>query len=114
MVIGGVEVRAILADEPDEWSRGLQGYDELAAGEGMLFDFGSATPQTFTMKGVTFPIDVVFVDADLAVSAIEPLDPGSTRLVPSPSPSPYVIELPQGWAAEKGIDVGDTVEVLER
>ncbi len=77
----------------------------------MLFDFGSPVQPTFTMKEVTFPIDVLFVDEALTVSAIEPLDPGDDRLVTAPTPGRYAIEVPQGWAAEEGIAVGDPVEV---
>lgn len=106
VTLGGAEVHVIVADEPEEWGRGLQGYDELEPGEGMLFDFGTAEPRTFAMKEVTFPIDVVFIAEDLTVSGIEPLDPGDTRRVMSPGPSPYVLELPQGWAEEQGIEVG--------
>lgn len=107
MTLDGVPVEVIVADDLEEWTRGLQGYDGLAEGEGMLFDFGSAASRTFAMKDVTFPIDVVFIAEDGTVSAIEPLEPGDTRSVTSPSPSAYVIELPHGWADENGIAVGD-------
>lgn len=111
MSLDGVDVRVTVADEPEEWGRGLQGYDELEDGEGMLFAFDEVAVRTFAMKEVTFSIDVVFVAEDGTVSAVEPLDPGDTRLVTSPGPSRYVIELPQGWAAENGIDVGSELVV---
>ena len=98
VTLGDVEVRVIVADDEEELARGLQGYDALPDGTAMLFVFGTPAPRGFAMKGVTFPIDVVFVSADLEVSAIEPLDPGDTGVVVSPGPSAYVIELPQGWA----------------
>lgn len=108
VTLDGVPVEVVVADDMDEWTRGLQGYESLEDGEGMLFDFGSAASRTFVMRDVSFPIDVVFIAEDETVSAIEPLDPGDARLVTSPSPSAYVIELPQGWADENGIGVGDT------
>ncbi len=113
VTLDGVEVSVIVADDAGERSQGLQGYGPLAEGEGMLFIFDDSAPRTFAMKGVTFPIDVVFIDEDLAVSAIEPLDPGDTGLVTSPGPCPYVIELPQGWAAAEGITVGGPFELAE-
>jgi uncharacterized membrane protein (UPF0127 family) len=113
VTLDGVTVNVVVTDSQQEWSQGLQGYDPLADGEGMLFDFGSAAPRTFAMKDVTFPIDVVFIAEDGVVSAIEPLAPGDTRLVTSPSPSAYVIELPQGWAEENGIGIGDPFEYAE-
>lgn len=113
VTLDGVPVDVIIADDMQEWSRGLQGYERLEDGQGMLFDFGSSASRTFAMKDVTFPIDVVFIAEDGTVSAIEPLDPGDTRLVTSPSASAYAIELPQGWAAESGIEVGDAFTYSE-
>ena len=65
------------------------------------------------MLDVSFPIDVVFVGEDERISAIEPLDPGDTGLVVSPGPCRYVVELPQGWADENGVAVGDTFEYAD-
>lgn len=113
VTLDGIPVDVIIADDMQEWSRGLQGYERLEAGRGMLFDFGSAASRTFAMKDVTFPIDVVFIAEDGTVSAIEPLDPGDTRFVTSPSASVYAIELPQGWAEENGIEVGDAFTYAE-
>lgn len=110
VTLGGVEVSVIVADDPAEQSRGLQGYDGLSRGEGMLFAFTDSAPRTFVMKDVTFPIDVVFIAEDGTISSIEPLDPGDTKHVTSPGPSAYVVELPQGWAAQNGIAVGDAFE----
>src|SRR5574340_1289798 len=111
VTLGAVTVRAYVADDAEEQSQGLQGYDALAPGEGMLFAYDDSAVRTFAMKGVTFPIDVVFGGEDLTVSAVEPLDPGDTRLVSSPGPCPYVLELPQGWAEEQGIGAGSGFEV---
>jgi hypothetical protein len=72
----------------------------------MLFVFPDPAIRTFAMKDVTFPIDVLFIGVDSKVSAVEPLDPGDGLPVSSPGPCIYVIELPQGWAAEQGIGVG--------
>jgi len=113
VTLDGVEVSVLIADDDAERSRGLQGYDPLAEGEGMLFVFDDVAPRTFAMKEVAFPIDVVFIAEDLTVSAIEPLDPGDDRLVPSPGAAAFVVELPQGWAKDKGIGVGDAFERSE-
>ncbi|MDP2299901.1 MAG: DUF192 domain-containing protein [Coriobacteriia bacterium] len=106
VALDGIEIRVEIAEKPGDRSRGLQGHEPLAPGEGMLFVFEDAGVRTFAMKEVTFPIDVVFIGQDLTVSAIEPLSPGESRLAISPGPSAYVVELPQGWAAGLGIGVG--------
>ena len=111
VALDGIEVRVALADSADERSRGLQGYDPLRPGEGMLFIFDDVEPRVFVMKDVAFPIDIVYIAEDGTVSAIEPLNPGDTRLVASPGPSRYVLELPQGWSGNEGITVGSAFEV---
>lgn len=113
VTLNGVPVDVLIADDMAEWTRGLQEYEPLAEGEGMLFVFPDAAPRTFAMKSVSFPIDIVFIAEDDTVSAIEPLDPGELRPVMSPSPSAYVLELPQGWAEESGIEVGDAFVYAE-
>lgn len=113
ITLGGVEVRVFVADDPSEWQQGLQGYEALKDGQGMLFVFDDVAARTFAMKDVSFPIDVVFFDENLTVDAIYPLDPSDTQIVGSPGPSSYVLELPQGWAEANGITLGSELEVPE-
>jgi uncharacterized membrane protein (UPF0127 family) len=111
--LDGVPVEVVVAERAAERLRGLQGSDPLGEGEGMLFVWEESGSRTFAMKDVSFPIDVIFFDESLRVSAIEPLDPGDTRRVTSPGPAPYVLETAQGWAEAAGITVGDTLDVSE-
>jgi uncharacterized membrane protein (UPF0127 family) len=106
VTLDGVPVEVEIADSSAERSLGLQEHQPLAPGEGMLFVFPGAEPRTFAMKEVSFPIDVLFIAEDMTVSAVEPLSPGDARLVSSPGRSSDVLELPQGWAVERGIGVG--------
>ena len=106
VTLGDEVVRVYVASTPERLGRGLQDVDRLSPGEGMLFVYPDAAPRTFAMLDVAFPIDVVFIAEDDTVSAIVPLDPGDTEPVHSPGPCPYVLELPQGWAAENDIGVG--------
>lgn len=111
--LNGIPIAVEIADDEAERTHGLQDHEALHAGEGMLFVFEDVAPRTFAMKDVSFPIDVLFFDESLRVSAVEPLDPGDAHVVTSPGPSPYVLELPQGWAAEQGLGPGAALEVEE-
>ncbi|MBN2405946.1 MAG: DUF192 domain-containing protein [Coriobacteriia bacterium] len=105
--LGTHELQVWVAETPAERSEGLNGFDELAGDEGMLFVYPDADIRTFGIKDVTFPLDVVFIAEDGRVSAIESLVPGkSDRRVQSPSPSRYVVEVSQGWCASNGVGVG--------
>lgn len=106
VTLGDESLRVYVATTPEQLGTGLQGFDELAPGEGMLFAYPDAEPRTFAMRDVSFPIDVVFIGEDGTVSAVSALDPDDTRLAVSPGPCRYVLELPQGWAADNGIGVG--------
>jgi len=108
--LGGERLRLYLADTDAKRARGLQGFDGLASGEAMLFVYPEAQPRTFAMLRVGFPIDVVFIGENGRVAAIEPLDPGESRLVESPGACRYVLEIPRGWAAEHDIVVGAQFE----
>lgn len=108
--LGGQKLYLYLAETDAERGAGLQGFDGLAYGEAMLFVYPTAEPRTFSMRNVGFPIDIVFIGEDMRVSAIEPLDPKDTRLVDSPGPCPYVLELPQGWAEAHHVGVGTAFE----
>jgi len=109
-VLGSEKLLLYLADTDTEYATGLQRFDGLSSGEAMLFVYREAEPRTFVMRDVGFPIDVVFIGEDGRVDAVEPLDPGEVRQVSSPGACRYVLELPQGWAARHGIDVGATFE----
>ena len=88
----------------------------------MWFVFDKPSETMFWMKGMRFPIDIVWVTDDLVVAGISPnLTPPATGTPDSHLPryrSPglvrYVLEINAGLAAEWGIAEGDRVEVGTR
>jgi len=106
VTLAGQSIQPYLADTMRKRAEGLQGFDGLASGEGMVFVYPDVEVRTFGMKGVGFPIDVVFIGLDGRVSGITSLEPGDPRKIDSPGPSRFVVELPKGWAAEHGIVIG--------
>jgi len=113
VTLGETEVRVVVADTPEERERGLQGREPLDPGEGMLFIFEDTAVRTFAMKEVAFPIDIVFIGADMRVAAVESLEPGDARHVTGPVASAYVLELPHSWADAEGIGEGSLFAVVE-
>jgi len=81
--------------------RGLLGRASLEAGEGVLLR-PAGSIHTFFMR---FPIDAVFLDAELVVRAIRP-HLGPWRLAAARG-SKSVLELAAGEAARCGLSVGD-------
>jgi uncharacterized protein len=81
--------------------RGLLGRDGLESGEGLLLK-PCGSVHTFFMR---FPIDVVFLDRELAVVAVSAeVAPWRTARARG---AKAVLELPAGEAARRGIAVGE-------
>jgi uncharacterized membrane protein (UPF0127 family) len=106
---GGVVVcdRCFLADRPLTRLRGLLGRKSLSADEGLLLSPANGI-HTWFMR---FPIDVVFLAADLTVLGVrEGVRPWRMRAWRR---SRAVLELPEGAAARHGLRPGDRLSLAE-
>jgi uncharacterized membrane protein (UPF0127 family) len=112
--VGAARVRAEVAATAAERERGLSGRASLAEDRGMLFVFPDRGQRAFWMKGMRFPIDIVWMDRD-RVTGVEPDVPvpvgDQLPLYRSPGPADRVLEVRAGWAARHGVERGDLVEV---
>jgi len=100
-----------IASTPEQRAQGLQGRRQLAAGRGMLFDFGQAQPVYMWMKDTFVPLDMIFIAADGRIANIAPeTTPESLTIIESAAPVRWVLEVPARTAARLGIEVSDTVE----
>lgn len=109
LAVQGHPVDAELADTPETRSWGLQGRSGLAEGTGMLFFFPQEDRPTFVMKTVSFPLSIAFIRADGTIVHIARLNPGDRHEATPPVPVNYVLEMPQGWFAARGIGPGSRV-----
>ncbi len=75
---------------------------------GMLFIFPELGRQSFWMKDMLFPIDIIWVDADKKVVGIasDVLPETYPETFAPPSEIKYVLELNSGGAASYGIATG--------
>ena len=112
VLLDGNSLSCDLARDDTSRQRGLQGYDTLAFGRGMLFVNDAPMPTSVELKTVRFPIDVAFVDAELRVVKVAALYPEAAREVSTSVPALYVIETPQGWLEDNRIGVGSSLSFL--
>ena len=98
-----------IADDPGERSRGLMFRQEMDEDHGMLFVFEESQPVGFWMKNTPLPLDLVFIDKDGKVQAIEKGEPFSEAPIAPGEPVQFVLELNAGTAAEAGIENGDLI-----
>ncbi len=111
LVIGEHRVAAELADTPELRRWGLQGRAGLGPDEGMLFYFPETLWPGFVMMTVSFPISIAFIRADGVITNVAHLNPGDTHTVTSPMPVTYVLEITQGWFAERQLGPGSRVRI---
>jgi len=97
--------RCVVADDSLTRMRGLLGRTELPPDEGILLRPASSV-HTWFMR---FPIDVVFLDRDLAVvRVVRRLRPWRTAYGRRAA---AVLELAAGESERRGIDVGDRLSL---
>ena len=103
-----------LALTGEQQAQGLSGRAELAAGAGMLFVWDQESRRSFWMPDMNFPLDMVWLNGDCAVTHIThnapPQAPGQSQAdLPryTVDQVQYVLEINAGEAAQHGIKVGD-------
>jgi uncharacterized protein len=106
-----VEVAVEIADTRTEQARGLMERTELAQDAGMLFVLESEQSPGFYMENTLIPLSIAFMDAEGRIVDIQDMQPlDETRHYPA-EPAQYALEVNQGFFAERGVQVGDTVEL---
>jgi len=108
-------VDARVADTPRERRIGLGETDSLENGSGMLFVMGGESRHVFVMRGMAFPIDIIYADANGTITRIhharEPPPGVDGEDLRYPGRGKYVLEVPRGYANATGMDVGDRIEI---
>ncbi|MBI4694759.1 MAG: DUF192 domain-containing protein [Gammaproteobacteria bacterium] len=107
-----VVITAELAATPRARQQGLMWRRELAAGTGMLFDFGAPQPVAMWMQETYVALDMLFIADDGRIVDIRAdRRPLSTMLEESASAVRYVLEINAGEAARGGLRPGDTASL---
>jgi uncharacterized membrane protein (UPF0127 family) len=113
--VGGVSVTAEVADDEASRTRGLSGRDRLDPDAGMLFLLPGDSP-SFWMKGMRFPIDIVWIKGGRVVDVTAGVQPpaGTNEALATYSPrraANRALEVNAGWAARHNVEPGDGVRV---
>jgi uncharacterized membrane protein (UPF0127 family) len=88
-------------------SLGLGERERYPDGRGMLFLFDFPYPYGFWMKGMRFPLDMVFLSQGRIVFIERGISPEDKRIVAPPVPVDQVIEFNAGGAED--LSVGDRI-----
>jgi uncharacterized membrane protein (UPF0127 family) len=112
VIFGADTVTAEVARTPEERAQGLMYREELEDGRGMLFVFDRAELRSFWMQNTYIPLDIAYIDAGRTIVDILPMEPLSDDLYESSRPALFALEVPQGWFADRGIEVGARAEIV--
>jgi uncharacterized protein len=105
------EVEVEIADDQAEQRRGLMERTELAEDAGMLFVFDREEPRSFWMRNTLIPLSIAYIASDGRIVDIQDMQPLDETSHPSAAPAQYALEVNQGFFAERGIEVGNEVEI---
>lgn len=108
--------KVAVADTPERREEGLSGRRSLPENEGMIFLFDESSFPSFWMRGMHFPIDIIFLNDGTVTTIYENIQPPDSEtaqlsLYKPIAPSNQVLELNAGKAKELGLTVGDTIEI---
>jgi uncharacterized protein len=107
--VKGATVLAEVVSSPQKLYLGLSHRDGLPPGRGMLFIMPAAEIQHFCMRGMRFPLDIIWIDADRVVGCERNVQPDDPRTLTSPTPVQYVLEVPAGFCETHRLAPSDPV-----
>ena len=96
-------IKCELAISPKEYTTGVIGRDSLEDNCGILFKVHPNSK--FHMKGVTFPLDMIFISKDGNIIDIKEVEPEMDNIIP-PSGSYYNLEMNKGFCKLNHISKG--------
>ena len=108
-----VPVEVEVADTDAERQMGLMGQTVLLENAGMLFVFEGEQTLSFWMRDTLIPLSIAYIDAEgriVDIQYMQPVDDVPPHYV-SAEPAQYALEVNQGFFEERGVTVGDTVEL---
>lgn len=107
-------ISLIIADTDAERIKGLGGIKSLPENTAMLFVFDSPAKHDIWMKGMQFPIDILWIDGEKKILHIEEnISPDTyPKTFSGSDKSLYVLEANAGFSAENNLQVGDILDFV--
>jgi uncharacterized membrane protein (UPF0127 family) len=113
MHIGDIVMRVEIVESDTDRVQGLSYRESFTEADGMLFIFPESGYHSFWMKDMLFSIDIIWIDENLKVIAIDKnIQPDTypKAFVP-PRPAKYVVETNIHFSDTFSLKKGDTVQL---
>ena len=106
ITIGNKSYNVSIAKNEEDQIKGLQGVHTLPEDEGVLFVFEESGDVGFWMKDTLIPLDIIYINDDDEVIAVEQGTPGDETILEHPDVK-YVLEVNK----DSGVKIGDELEI---
>lgn len=114
LVIGDVEIVVEIADTLEKKREGLSGRESLPENQGMLFVYDVDGDYAFTMRGMNFPLDFIWIRDNKVVDIIEGVNVQSFQPpnnLKSKEKVDMILEINAGFTQKHSIKIGDIVSL---
>ena len=105
--VGEVRIQVQLADTPQKRAQGLM--FQQSADPGMLLLYAEPTAISLWMANTGMALDVAYIGPDWRIAELITLEPFDKTPVPSQQPVIAALEMPRGWFAKHGVQLGQKV-----
>jgi uncharacterized membrane protein (UPF0127 family) len=106
LAAGEHRIQVYVARSDEERAQGLMYRRDMPQDEGMLFMCDEREVQNFWMKDTPLPLSIAFLEEDGTILRIADLEPHDLEPESSGHPVRFVLEVNQGWFADRGIVPG--------
>jgi uncharacterized membrane protein (UPF0127 family) len=108
---GTVALKVEVARTDEQHARGFMERRSIPDGTGMIFIFGRDQQMSFWMKNTPTALSIAYIDAKFVIREIHDMTPLSLAPISSATSLRYALEVPQGWFARNGVQVGDRLKL---
>ena len=105
--LGDTLIQVQLADTPEKRAQGLM--FQQSADPGMLLLYAEPTAISLWMANTGMALDVAYIGPDWRIAELIRLEPFDKTPVPSQQPVIAALEMPRGWFAKHGVQLGQKV-----
>lgn len=111
-----VDIPVSIADTEQAREQGLSDTQSLPTGSGMLFIFDTPDTYGFWMKGMQYPLDIVWLDSNLTIVDIaHSVSPASYPKIFYPThAAKYVLEVNAEFSTDRALEIGQKMTILAK
>lgn len=118
VISDGHVIYVTLAENKDEWAKGLMHVEKLEDDYGMFFIFNDDEVRNFWMKDTLIALDMIFIDSEFKIINIvhdaRPCINESCEIHSSIFPARYVLEVNSGFCVKNNVSINDSLRLVRK